>query len=383
MKISRKGRHLIWELALLISGSTFVQPRLGHASETDASLARLSLQASWTKRSTSYQVKNLFPFKLPDDFPANARFRGLVGTISTTASAAAGKPLQAVTVFNLSESFTGQCPTAGEEVDGYDEVAARYGGQTLGAWIVKQSTPGTETAQLSLELPVGIPLKLKPGDCLYAIFDGTDFADQPYTQPYTMKMDLEMLYDTEPFPYPTYHIDGLDAEFTVAPNVWAAPVLNAYSVIPVSSSGPVKPGELLDVAGNSAPVSGPGLGDAPITAGAWSEREIVAVYRDGSCQKAFPNHGPTKFFWNDPSGLKDAPNPSSIFWPSSQRLLDVTLSAEGIGSVMTQANAVDTLPVSLEEGDCIVLAFVPNTDSPDVKGTLLNIEDQIRILTTP
>lgn len=56
----------------------------GRSCSNAEELRKLPLHAELTKQTTSFQIKNLYAFKLPDDLPADANFRGLVGSVSTT-----------------------------------------------------------------------------------------------------------------------------------------------------------------------------------------------------------------------------------------------------------------------------------------------------------
>jgi len=347
-----------------------------HAEE----LSILPLKATLTKSTASFQVKNLFSFQLPANLPATANFRGLVGALSTTTSAdkTTQKPVWSETLFGLAYTTRSVCPLSGQKIGSYAEIFSSFPSQGLAGLIVKQSGPGTMTVPVAIKLPAGLPMHLPPGGCLFMSFDGTDFASRPYT----MTSNLSLLYDTQPPKWPSYSVNGLDAEFVVTPSTARGPVLNAYTVLPVSQKGPLHPGRLLDVYGNVSATSSSGFSGAPVKSGHWSIREIVSVYRHGSCDTAFPGHSGNKFMWNDRSGNGTEPNPSHALKPAAQKILDIVLDGDGIDSVIKQANAIQTLPVSLETGDCVVSAILPNTVDKRVDGSV-NVETQFKTVSTP
>ncbi|MFT9297011.1 MAG: hypothetical protein ABF542_02745 [Gluconobacter sp.] len=362
--------------AVMIAGSSFACFPTSRAEE----LSILPLKATLTKSTPSFQVKNLFSFQLPANLPAPANFRGLIGTLSTTTSPdkTTHKPVWSETLFGLAYTTRSVCPLSGQKIGSYSEIFSSFPSQGLAGLIVKQSGPGTVTIPVAIKLPAGLPMRLPPGGCLFMSFDGTDFANRPYT----MTSNLSLLYDTQPSKWPSYSVNGLDAEFVVTPSTARGPVLNAYTVLPVSEKGPLHPGLLLDVYGNVSATSSSGFSGAPVKSGRWSIREIVSVYRRGSCNQAFPHHSENKFMWNDHSGNGTEPNPSHALKPTAQKILDIVLDGNGIDSVMKQANGIQTLPVSLGTGDCVVSAILPNTVDKSIDGSV-NVETQIKTVSTP
>lgn len=315
----------------------------------------LPLVASFTKRSTDFQVKNLFGFRLPDDLPAQPNFRGLVGTLSTTttANAIADHPFGSVTLFSIRAATGTACPAWGEPVDGYGDLFARFPNQLLATAVVKQSAAGTATFDYDFLLPVGIPL---PSRCTFVTFDGTDFAGQPYT----MASDLKLIYDTDPIvgsiPYQT----SLDFEFTIGVvRTGSAPPGNAYRAVPID-----KPGRLLSVFGNIGVVGSPPL------RGPWRVRVITEVYTQGSCATAFRNHADTPFSWNDTS--------ASAYAPTSVPIADVTLSGNGPQAINSATVMNPVFPVTVAAGDFLVTAILPADGTTATNGNL-NAELQLHV----
>jgi hypothetical protein len=363
MRASRLVRHL--SSGCLFAACLAVIPPGHAAGPDDAGLRLLPLQAALTKESRTFDVKNLFPFRLPPDVTA-ANFRGLVGTLIIIARQTPDSPVPASseTLFGLAYTTNGACPTQAEAVDGYPRMFSMFPSTGLATAIVKQAAPGAMTLSLDFTLPVGIPIKLAPGGCLFMGFDGSDFKGQPYT----MTSNLQMRYDTAPAPVPAPVALSLDGEFIVGPNNREHPTLNAYSVLTVSQSGPVRPGHVLAVYGNVAAVSSPDAQGKPQQGGRWNVRHIVAVYTKDSCAKAFPNHVAGKFFWNDRSGTARDPDTSSVFWPTSIHLADVTLSGEGLAAAQAPVSATPSAPVAVAQGDCLVEAVLPSGDATTTDG---------------
>lgn len=340
----------------------------------------LPLDATLTKKTRSFQIKNLFSFQLPASLPPTVTFRGLTGTVSTTTGPDLDHdgPVWSETLFGLAYTTDAACPVFGQKIDSYPAIVRQFPNQGLAGLIVKQARWGTYTLPVSLHLATGVPIHLHPGGCLFMSFDGTDFADRPYI----MTSHLSLLYDTTSQPLPSFQVNGLDSEFLLSPSTGSGSVLNAYVVLPVSQDGPVHPGRVLDVYGDVSATSSSGFAKVPVRSGQWSSRIVVAIYRGGSCQKAFPHHAPSKFMWNDRSGAGQAPNPSSALWKTSGKIMDISLTGKGIDSVMKVANTTAALPGTVKEGDCIVAAILPASNDPAIKGAI-NVETQFKVLSTP
>ncbi|BAT19546.1 hypothetical protein [Asaia bogorensis] len=345
-----------------------------------AELHRLPIKAELTKKTTSFQIKNLYAFRLPDNLPPDVNFRGLVGTISTTSAAnpALHGAVNSETLFGLAYTTQGNCPVSGQTIGSYAEIYARFPSQGLAGLILKQARPGTETFPVALLLPERLPMHIRPGGCIFLSFDGTDFANLPYT----MRTDLQLLYDTGAPRWTQQTYSGLDSEFIVTPSTARGPVLNAYAVLPVSRQGPIHPGKVISLYGNVSATAPAEFAKIPAGQGIWSVRDIVVIYKHNSCQRAFPGHSPNKFMWNDRSGNGHAPNPSMALGPDAVKLLEVVLTGNGLDSVMKQANAIDTVPAEVEEGDCVAIAILPNAVNPAINGAV-NVETQIKVVSTP
>lgn len=352
----------------------------GRSCSNAEGLRKLPLHAELTKQTTSFQIKNLYAFKLPDDLPATINFRGFVGSLATTTqpNPAMHGAVGSETLFAIGYTKNGTCPVSGQEIGSYAETYARFPAQGLGALILKQARPGAETFPVALLLPERLPIHLKPGGCIYVSFDGTDFAGLPYT----IRSDLTLLYDTGPPQWGTLNYTSLDSEFIVSPSTAHGPVLNAYVVLPVSKKGPVYPGRLISLYGDVSATAPPDFARVPSDRARWSIRDIVAIYRNGSCQRAFPNHSPNKFFWNDWTGAGNQPNLTYALKPDAARILDIPLDGNGLDSVMRQANAIEAVPASVKEGDCVVMAILPNSNNAAISGSV-NVETQITVVSTP
>ncbi len=373
-------RSLLWALAAM----SFCTGPSAHASPDTSlnasGLLRLPMKAELTKRTTSFQVKNLYAFRLPDSLSQDVNFRGIVGTLSTTSTAnpSLHGAVNSETLFGIAYTTQGNCPVSGQTIGSYAEIYARFPSQGLAGLIVKQARPGKQTFPVALVLPERLPMHIKPGGCIFVSFDGTDFANEPYT----MSSDLQLLYDTGAPRWPDQTYTGLDSEFIVSPSTAHGPVLNAYTVLPVSAKGPIYPGKLISLYGNVSATAPPEFANIPHGQGEWSVRDIVAIYQHGSCERAFPHHSANKFMWNDRSGGGNAPNPSLVLGPDTTRLLDMTLTGDGLDSVMTQANAIKTVPATVTEGDCVAVAILPNSVNAAINGAV-NVEIQIKVVSSP
>ena len=155
-------------------------------AEVQKRLQSLPLVVSFTKKSKDFQVKNLFPFRLPDNLPPTVNFRGLSGSVSTTTRWKPGSPHLdfSETLFSLGVP-TSASPAWAEPV-GYPDLFTRFPNQGLWTSILKQPAAGTTTISCDFVLPVGMPMK---SNGVFLAFDGSDFAGEPYT----MTGDLHVL----------------------------------------------------------------------------------------------------------------------------------------------------------------------------------------------
>lgn len=348
-----------------------------YAYDWAAHYRTLHIQMQYTKSTKDFQIKTLFPFHLPDNLPAPPVFKGMKGTISSYTHVyrkAGQEQTFSETLFSLSFSDKA-CPVYAELSNSWQDYFVKYRPYPLTTNIIKQ-TQGDREETLTLDFmhPYGIPLDFGKSGCILAYFDGTDFQNMPYT----VKLDLQLKYSFVPL------VKGLDAEFLIGfSNDNALPRLNAYSVLPVTDSvhykdGIIRPGTIVDVNGN---ISASGL--APHTKGNWYVRYVTAVYKNGSCQKAFKNHAPTKFFWNDHTGTRSIPNHSSVFWPTTEIISDFIVNGKDNKTVMHEVSGNRKLPIHVEEGDCVVQAAMPFGDRTTGDKGAANTEFQVYVNSIP
>ncbi|MCG4257202.1 hypothetical protein [Acetobacter senegalensis] len=342
-------------------------------------LKAFPLKAALTKRSLSFEKKNYFPFYIPENFPSDIRFRGIVGTFSTITRNKENKnKVSSETLFGIDYSTSKKCPVLGQTVNSYAEAVAQFPHRSLVSIIIKQAHVGKQTLIVGFELPVGLPLHLPQGGCFMLSLDGSDFSGQEYT----MSSDLNILYDTKKADYTSFTTAGLDSELIVAPTDRYGPVLNAYTVIPISGKGLIKPGKILDIYGVISATPPPSFGFLENKNEKWSLRQIIAVYRNGSCERAFPNHPDGKFTWNDHTEGYGKKNETSALWATSDILLNTTMTDYGLNSVQKQINLVRNLPATVVSGDCLVSAIIPGSSDSQIIGAM-NTESQISVVSTP
>ncbi|MBV1838620.1 hypothetical protein [Acetobacter estunensis] len=366
-------------LGLLLCGTQLASPV--HAEQT------VSRDLSFTKRSTDFFVKNSFPLLPVTDATRIKRVHGTVFTI-TRKGEKAGEPISSETLFSLTIARNGHCPVDGEKQNDYSDIYNRYDSFGLGATILKQIQLGTKTFSFDYTFPVPLQVHAAQGSCLFMNFDGSDFANGEYT----MGAHITVDYDTESearsltrslLPTGTTaqkgQIAGLDAEFLVSVNNRDAPSLNAYVGIPIHQGGQIPPGStILHVFGNATASSDPHRPFPLATTGKWNITHNILVYTKDSCQRAFHNHIPGKFMWNDLSGTASHPNMSSAFWTDAVKIGSVDLGGIGDQSTVGPAVAVPgRLPMVVHEGDCLVDAIIPSGDMTDPRP--FNTESQVYV----
>lgn len=338
-------------------------------NETYKHYRTLHVKAEVTKETKNFQVKNLEPFHFPSNLPGKIVYIGVKGQFSTTTEAKLNKDGRDVT---FSETLFGieysqnRCPKEGETVGSYQEYANKYQSRGLTGSIVKQTQPNsTQTVKVDVMLPYGIPISMGSKGCGIVLFDGSDFNNKPYT----MKVDLELKYTFEPI------MTSLGAEFSIDADNQTQRKLNAYEVVEVRSGAytpndrVLRPGTIYAVNGN---ITTSGIHST--NKGHWFVRYITAIYKNNSCQRAFKNHSPGNFSWNDKTGTSTIPNPSSIFWPDVKIISDATAEGKDRETVITTVKSNKNLPIHIEEGDCVVQAALPYGDSTTGKGTNMNSE---------
>lgn len=338
-------------------------------SFADGGYQVIPFQAEFTKKSLNFDKKNLFPLILPDYVVEGTKFYGIKGSFST-------KTLQNIkdgkdqtsseTLFNLLSSTTNACPLYAEVADSYNVIGRKYGFYSYNTAIVKQKEAGVKTFEYNYKMPDGILMKFGGGRCIFLSMDGSDFAGHNYT----MKADLNLIVKVpHPKPVKTY---SLDFEFTPGGLV-------SYVVYPVTKDGvnnTVHEGTLTGIYGNVSMTS------SLSTTKQWQGYNRIVVYKNGSCQKAFKNHKPTKFAWQDTDqsmrGLGH-----SVSWPTTNVVSEMTLSGHGRGSDIKQMTGNNQLPVHLESGDCVVHAIVNSFDKTTSAPVRLNEETQTHFTVIP
>lgn len=338
----------------------------------------VSRDFSFTKTSSDFTVKNAFPVMT---LPPGMRVLSLSGTVFTITRPGEkkGRPVASETLFGINATGNGRCPAPQEPMNGYGEVFGKYNAVPVSAVILKQVSYGTKAFDFSYNFPRPVPLNKPAGSCLFAVFDGTDFANGQYT----MGMHLKVTYDTAPATRsassPVPQLGSLDGEFLVGTDTVLHPTLNAYTVIPVHPGGPVPPGtQVLGITGNVSASSELKPGVTTVR-GKWSVTHLIMRYPQGMCQTAFPHHNPDHFTWNDPTGTARVPNPTSAFRAPAIRLGGVSLHGNGVSSVAGQVAPLSgKFPFTLQNGDCLVDAIIPagvqTTDAPVNTEAQINFE---------
>lgn len=293
---------------------------------------------------------------MPDYVVEGTKFYGIRGNFSTetqpnattTENTVNGIPINVTvdntnseTVFNFLSSTTNACPSEAEEADGYNVIESKYGSMySYNTTIVKQTLGGRQSVNYDYKLPDGIPMKFGKGRCLFLSMDGADFTGYNYT----IKADLDLIVRVpNPKPVKIYTLDG---EFVTLRGV-------PYVVYPVTkdgANGTVQEGTLTGVYGDASM-----LNQFAILHN-WKGLNQIAVYKNDSCQAAFPNHLATRFNWQyTPDSMRGFGY--SIAWLTSIIISEMTLSGDGRGTDMKQMTGNNQLPIHLEAGDCVVHAI--------------------------
>lgn len=348
----------------------------------------LDVHTEFTKQTDNFTVKNVFPFKFPDDLPGTPVFKGIKGQLSTMTEASFDESGQentySETLFSV-EFLKKTCPKAGDSILSMDSAYGDGNHIPLTGGIVKQTKGGTASNPLTQIYHINFMnqydtvLDMQDGGCGVVYFDGTDFRNKPYT----MKADLQLKYSFSPINIP------LDSEFILDVDTYAAQARhNAYIVYPViqgsgKGQGVIRPGTIFAVNGDAS-VSGSYVKNK----GDWSVRYVTAVLKNNSCQVGLKN-GVTgqdtskRFQTQDKAGIGAASNPTVVLWPTSTIISDFTLVGNGRDSVVGNAKGNSNLPVHVEDGDCVVQAILPLGKSSTTSGTNVNVESQTNIKYIP
>lgn len=330
-----------------------------HAEErSDYQIFPVHLQ--WTKANYVSNAAKivLMPFNLPQSVPDGAEFVGVTGTITSTTCGSCGESKDAVALLEMFSSRSDYCPEPGQVIEPstfnlYDTSKfTSYFSQ-----IMKQTNVGDKTLDIDYTMAQGLPLNLGEKKCMFLKFDGWDWQSKPYT----ITADLKIKYKiSEPNYNPNIRKETLDVE-----NMWGAPDIG-YKVYPVLKGGnsanqTLPPGTIMSVFGGVGIVN---VNHADLKD--WVIQSKVVIYKNGSCEKAFPDHHVYKFIWQN--------SIDSTLWDTSTVIAESTLKGSGIGSAVTQMTGNDNLPIHVEDGDCVAQAFV-NSNVHGI-GTALNEEAQ-------
>lgn len=298
----------------------------------------------WTKENydSNHAPIVLMPFNLPKSVPNGAEFVGVTGTITaTTVGESPEENKDAVALLEMFSSSSDYCPKMGETINPstfnlYDTSKfTSYFSQ-----IMKQTNVGDKTLDIDYTMAQGLPLNLGEDKCMFLKFDGWDWQSKPYT----ITADLEIKYKTSASNYnPNIQKKSLDVE-----NLWGAPD-TGYTVYPVLKDGnsanqTLPPGTIMSVFGGVGVlnVNYPNLKD-------WVVQSKIVVYKNGSCETAFPKHRLSRFRWQDTD---------STSWDTSIVIAEKTLKGSGINAALTQMTGNGNLPIHVEDGDCVAQAFV-------------------------
>lgn len=324
------------------------------------------------KKTKDFDKKNLFPIPFPDNVPADIEYYGIKGTFSTTTQKNIDSGQDATnseTLFGLRPVTTDICPTAGEISNDYGDMAAKYGNEVYGVTIVKQNTAGTKSINLDYTLSKALPLHFGKGKCMLLSLDGSDFANLDYT----MKADFEIRYKVKsPIKTKVYGLQGEDPPQKGDVYYAVQPVLEDGVVLGNNSPIPVYPGVLTSVFGDVSMMNNNSLKN-------WSAKSRVVVYKNGTCEKAFPNHSLNPFHWKvaeqDLKGLTQ-----SVDWPTTITVGELNINGNARDTIMKEMHGGSNLPINLEAGDCVAHAIAIDADRK-VEG--INVELQTHFVVAP
>ncbi|GAN61342.1 hypothetical protein ACI01nite_03660 [Acetobacter cibinongensis] len=331
----------------------------------------------YTKKSLDFSKKNMFPIiKFDEDSLIYIHSINMYISTVTLPRSVVEKRGHSETLFSLYLSGNDNCPKEAEESMGYNEIFEKYHHEGIVSNIIKQAYSGKKYTSIDYFFNEDIPLKVKKGSCIFSVLDGSDFSNKKYKM--AQKIKIKYRYAEKNSKVKKISLVGLGGEFVVSSNNYRTPTLNAYSVIPVSKNGKLHPGWLLNLYGNVSATTESDEKYRSKPEGNWQISHYIMVYTKNSCQKAFPNHQGSLFFWNDKTGTFSQKNPSSAFWSTSLLLQKVSLSSYGNSSVVASIPSPSKEKfLKIEEGDCIVDAIVPSGDRFDKAP--INTEPQFSI----
>ncbi|WP_157765063.1 hypothetical protein [Acetobacter senegalensis] len=348
----------------LISATFTFYPNIACAAPEET----LSLKYTLDKKSFNFQKKNVFSFPIKGDI----RLLGIKGSFYTKTVGSINRQPQSVSLFTISYTKSLNCPQNGTVINSYEEYFSKYKQKIISSSVVKQSHFGMEKMDININFKRGFDISLGNGGCILMLFDGTDFSNRIYH----MQSNVNLIYTPiREKDVNIFYNSGLDAEFTISPS-YRKNSLNAYSVIPVSKETNLKPGSIFDIYGNVSFAPPRSFGNLPLKK--WSINSYIYIYKNGSCDRKFPNHRKQKFTWNDRS-MQNGKINSPFLDKDSEIIFNKKFSSKGLNQINEQI-FVKNLPVEIKMGDCIVFALTPSVDSDDVSN--INAEDQIRVLSS-
>lgn len=306
---------------------------------------------------SNYDGKNapkmLMPFNLPQNVPDGAEFVGVKGTITAisdkSVSTTGVENTDSVAYLTLFSANNDACPTNKEESVNDADLITKYNRVSYANWMMRQGKSGEKILDINYNMPQGFPLKIGKQKCMFLQFSGGELNSKDYT----IKADLEIKYK---IPSSNINPNIKKIDLSTIPLTIGAPDLN-YMVHPVIqngniSAGALPPGTITSVFGNVgiANLKFPQMNN-------WNVKSKVVVYKNGSCEKAFPNYKPIS------SNLQKKIDTTTLDGVTA--ISDQTVEGNGIDSILIQTTGNDKLPVHVEDGDCVVQVFANSNVHPE------------------
>lgn len=318
---------------------------------------------------SNYDGKNapkmLMPFNLPQSVPDGAEFVGVKGTITTisdkSVSTTGVENTDSVAYLTLFSANNDACPTNQEESVNDADLITKYNRVSYVNWIMRQGKSGEKILDINYDMPQGFPLKIGKQKCMFLQFNGWE----ENSKDYTIKADLEIKYKI-PSSNMNSNIQKIDLSTNL--KMIGAPDIG-YTVHPVikngnTSVGALPPGTITSVFGNVGIVNlvFPKMNN-------WNVKSKVVVYKNGSCEQAFPNHKLISTNWQEQ--IDHTTLDGAII------ISDQMVEGNGIDSILIQTTGNDKLPVHVEDGDCVVQVFANSNINPAYnKNGYLNEQNQ-------